>query len=147
MLALTRPTVATLTSVCATAALPLGLAAAPAQAATQKQTRAIANCQKATVEPTSYILACADANAGINKATYTWWTRATAHGAGIYYVNNCTPSCVSGHFRTYKVKVKLSNPKTCTGQKHKVFSTIKLIYGKKHPGSASTQALSLSCPV
>jgi hypothetical protein len=71
----------------------------------------ISSCTKATFEPNSYVFFCADAGAGLQKATYAWWTTKTAHGTGVYYHNDCTPNCAAGHvhhgqaeFTLYRVR-------------------------------------------
>ena len=89
-----------------TAALVAATGAIPASAATQ-QVKAISSCTAAKYQPTKYILACGDANAGMKNASYDWWTTKTAHGTATFYYNDCTPSCAAGHFHFVKAEFTL----------------------------------------
>lgn len=55
------------------------------------------------VEPKTFVLACADGNAYLDKMTWTSWTPALASAAGSLVENDCTPTCVAGHFHRYPV--------------------------------------------
>ena len=48
------------------------------------------------------VITCADAGIQLLQAQYQWWSRATAHGSGIYYFNDCTPSCAGGTFHSQR---------------------------------------------
>jgi hypothetical protein len=96
----------------ATAVVALATATSAHAAPSSSQTvKVISSCTKATFEPKSYVFFCADAGAGLQNAAYEWWTAKTAHGTGIYYHNDCTPDCASGHvhhgnaqFTLYRVR-------------------------------------------
>jgi hypothetical protein len=47
-------------------------------------------------EPSSYMLACGDGNAGLSGLTWSSWTATGASGSGEYGVNDCTPDCAHG---------------------------------------------------
>lgn len=85
----------------------VGAAAAPAT----QHVRVISSCTKATYQPKNYIFFCADGGAGLQNATYDWWTAKTAHGTGTYFFNDCKPSCAGGtthkraaEFTLYRVR-------------------------------------------
>jgi len=61
--------------------------------------------QKAMVEPETFILACADGNAYFDKLSWTSWTPGLASAKGILVENDCTPTCVAGHFHGYPALV------------------------------------------
>lgn len=63
-----------------------------------------------SVEPSSYVLACADGNGGLSGLTWSSWTAAGATGSGQDYENNCIPNCAGGTFQYTPVTVTLSGP-------------------------------------
>ena len=104
------PRTVTLAIAAATVALATGTAATAAPSA-GTTVKVISSCTKATFEPKSYVFFCADGGAGLQHASYTWWTDKTAHGTGTYYFNDCTPSCAGGtvhkqaaEFTLYRVR-------------------------------------------
>ncbi len=50
---------------------------------------------------------CGDGAAGLTGLHWTSWTSHLASGYGTYYLNDCTPTCVAGHFHTYRALVAL----------------------------------------
>jgi hypothetical protein len=50
---------------------------------------------------------CGDGAAGLTGLRWTSWTSHLASGYGTYYLNDCTPTCVGGHFHTYHALVAL----------------------------------------
>lgn len=107
-----RPAILAVASAAVTLMTATGAAAAPAApAAAAQHVRVIASCTKAAYQPSSYIFFCADGGAGLQHATYDWWTGRTAHGTGTYYFNDCKPSCAGGtvhkqaaEFTAYRVR-------------------------------------------
>jgi hypothetical protein len=105
------------------------------------------NCNKAQYKPKQLVISCGDANNLVKSLTWSSWTSSKATGKGANAVNDCTPSCVAGHFHSYPAAVTLSKPKSCPKVKgHKVFGEIKLVYVNKHPGSKKTYHSTLGCP-
>ena len=80
----------------ASAVVALAPATGAVAAPTTQHVRVISSCTKATYQPSSFIFFCADGGAGLQHATYDWWTTKTAHGSGTYYFNDCKPSCAGG---------------------------------------------------
>lgn len=60
------------------------------------------------VRPTSYVLACADANQLLQGLTWTTWSHTQALGRGTFVQNNCTPNCAAGRFVRYAATVRLA---------------------------------------
>jgi len=50
---------------------------------------------------------CGDGAAGLTGLHWTSWTSHLASGYGTYFLNDCTPTCVGGHFHTYPALVAL----------------------------------------
>ena len=57
------------------------------------------------VRPKTFIISCADDNIYLSHLDWTSWTPAIASAVGSLEMNSCSPSCVSGHFRSYPVLV------------------------------------------
>ena len=104
------------------------------------------NCTEAQYKPPKIVLACGDGSNYLAKLRWSSWTKTTAAASGTNQIDNCTPDCVSGHFKGYAVTVTLSKPVTCKQQPHKLFSHIVLTYPHQHPGRARTTSGRLRCP-
>lgn len=102
-----RTTIAALTVAAATATL---MPVTGASAATQ--VRVISSCTAAKYKPTSFVFFCADAGAGLQHASYDWWTAKTAHGTATYYYNDCTPYCAAGHVHRQQAEFTLFRVKS-----------------------------------
>ena len=50
---------------------------------------------------------CGDGAAGLTGLHWTSWTSHLASGYGTYFLNDCTPTCVGGHFHSYPALVTL----------------------------------------
>jgi hypothetical protein len=59
--------------------------------------------KKVGVKPRSLILSCADANSMLTALRWTDWGDATAYATGQITWNDCTPACVSGHWKARPV--------------------------------------------
>jgi len=67
---------------------------------------------KSVVKPSSYVLACADANTYFDAVHWTSWGRKSATATAIFVENNCDPTCAAGKFLKYPAKLALSQPKS-----------------------------------
>jgi hypothetical protein len=76
-------------------------------AAAAAPVRVIAACTHPVSKPRHYVITCADAGIQLRKAQYQWWSHNTAHGRGVYYFNDCTPSCAGGHFHAQRAAFTL----------------------------------------
>jgi len=93
-------------------ALGVGLTPALAGSAPGAGLPRVLDCAgKAVYEPSSYVLACADANTYFQSLHWSSWTAGTASASGTYVANDCQPSCAAGHFHKYPGTVRLSLPK------------------------------------
>jgi hypothetical protein len=50
---------------------------------------------------------CGDGAVGVTRLHWTSWNSHLASGYGIYFLNDCTPTCVGGHFHTYHALIAL----------------------------------------
>jgi hypothetical protein len=56
----------------------------------------VACFNKTQVRPGSYLLACGDGSAYLQRLNWTAWGSSSALASGTYLVNNCTPDCADG---------------------------------------------------
>ena len=83
--------------------------------------------QKSTSKPATYLLSCADANAGWTGMSWSNWGATSATGHGFLRQNDCKPNCVSGKFINYRATVTLS--KVITTKKYgRLFSRATFHY-------------------
>jgi hypothetical protein len=107
----------------------------------------VTNCTHAQFKPNTLLLACADGSTYLSRVKWSTWTGSSATGKATENENTCDPSCVNSHFERYAVTLKLSNPKGCHKQKHKVFNELQLTYTGKHTSQTpKTLKLTLGCP-
>jgi hypothetical protein len=83
-------------------------ATAPTGASAATPTRLLTCAEKLTSKPSTYLLSCADANAGWSDMAWSAWSASSASGHGVLGQNDCTPNCVSGKFIYYRATVTLS---------------------------------------
>jgi hypothetical protein len=125
-----------LASAVALSVLGLATAVAPAAVAAPKTPKPVlVDCiTKGAVEPTMFIITCADGNDALEHLTWSHWGAATASGKGTEFLNNCVPTCVGGTFHKFGVKIALSRVRPRPhhrGQRY--FTRMKLTYTKKVP--------------
>ncbi len=61
--------------------------------------------KKVGTKPNSYVLSCADANSMLASLHWLDWGDATAYATGTAKWNDCTPTCVAGHWKSEPVTV------------------------------------------
>lgn len=83
------------------------------------------------MEPTSVVLACADAGIIASKLVWTHWTSARAVATGVATVEDCTPSCVAGHTYAYPAELTLSKTRLLDGRL--LFTTAALRFTGRLP--------------
>lgn len=67
------------------------------------------NCEGAAeVEPSSYILTCADAGTVLKGMHWTSWQPGRATGYGTLAENDCTPNCAEGKIIDYSLSATLT---------------------------------------
>jgi hypothetical protein len=95
-------------SVAALVGSVIGMGGVATTAGATAPTHLLTCASKTTIEPTYYLLSCADANANMASMKWTKWGTASARGYGILRQNDCTPNCVSGKFINYLATVALT---------------------------------------
>ncbi len=97
--------------------LAVALAAAGVlAAAAEAGPRALPDCVgKLQVKPREVIFTCADAGFSAQKLTWIAWGGTTAVAVGQASVNDCTPTCVAGHFHTYRIVLLATGSQRCPG--------------------------------
>jgi hypothetical protein len=109
----------------ATTAAPRPPAAARATASVPLVINCLGHGQ---TRPHRYVLTCADGNDYLTGLQWTSWG-ATGYGSGTSVFNDCTPSCVSGHFHHFPVLVVLWRAKPWPGHPgERYFTRVTLIY-------------------
>ena len=70
---------------------------------------------KLQVKPKEVVFTCADAGFSAGKLTWIGWGGKTAAAVGTASVNDCTPTCVAGHFHTYRIVLLATGSQRCPG--------------------------------
>lgn len=65
-----------------------------------------------------------DGSLYVEGMRWTVWDDRRAAGAGIAHVNDCRPDCADGHYTTYRVAVRLTQPRELCGSRF--FTTIRV---------------------
>jgi hypothetical protein len=64
-----------------------------------------------SVKPSTYVVSCADANSEFTDLHWTDWGSQTAYATGEARWNDCTPTCVAGHWRSQPATVWAWDPR------------------------------------
>jgi hypothetical protein len=132
---------AVLTMACLVAPMIAGGAEGSSVAGAVGATRILTCTGKLLSKPTTYLLSCADANAGWTDMTWSSWTARRATGYGILRQNNCTPNCAGGKFVNYRATVTLSKV-VATEKYGELFSRAVFRYSVN--GKAKTETFGLA---
>jgi len=98
------------------------IAVTPSHAAT---TSYYNNCGAASqVKPKSITEYCADAGAGVITIKWSSWSSTSARGQGIFYMNDCTPTCVAGKIYRTRANVVLSGATLTHGKNYLLKVTV-----------------------
>jgi len=81
--------------------------AASTHAATTAPRFVLLGCDNRAEVAPSDISNCGDGAVGLTRLHWTSWTSHLASGYGTYFLNDCTPTCVGGHFHAYPALVAL----------------------------------------
>ncbi len=95
----------------------------------------VLNClSKEQVRPSSFILACADANDYLTHLRWKSWGTYLASGVGTQEENDCIPYCAAGHFHAYPVDVIFWGTTALTGSPGtQRYLTVTLLYPLARP--------------
>jgi hypothetical protein len=75
-----------------------------------------ANCESPSSEPAAFRVTCGDAGWTLTGLAWISWTSTSATAIGVLVYNDCTPSCVNGHFhRVPGTKIVLTDPRPSAG--------------------------------
>jgi hypothetical protein len=118
-------------------------AALNARASWYSESTVVLNCQnRAQVRPSSYVLACADANDYLTRLSWKSWGPGLASATGVQKENDCVPYCASGHFHSYPVDVVFWGSAAVRPGEQR-FTRVTLLYpgvrppAGHHPGPAT----------
>lgn len=142
-------TVSTAVTICAAAALvgAVGTASAapvPAPPAThsaqaQSGQPVLVDCLwHPRVHPGDFMIACGDGNSRLVSLNWSHWGPSSAEARGVNMVNDCTPYCAAGKFRSYPVIVRLDHP--MPWKKHpqmQHYTQMSLVYPQGRPDGFS----------
>ena len=77
---------------------------------------------------------CGDGAVGLTGLHWTSWTSHLASGYGTYFLNDCTPTCVGGHFHTYHALVALWGSSAVTGHpSERKYTQLTLVFTGTRP--------------
>jgi hypothetical protein len=77
---------------------------------------------------------CGDGAVGVTRLHWTSWTSHLASGYGTYFLNDCTPTCVGGHFHAYPALVTLWGSAAVKGHpSERKYTEMTLIFTGKRP--------------
>jgi hypothetical protein len=86
------------------------------------------------VRPSSFILACADANDYLTKLSWTSWGPYLASAVGTQEENDCIPYCAAGRFYAYPVDVVFWGRTAVTGEPGtQRYAEVTLLYPGARP--------------
>ena len=71
------------------------------------------DCVHNVFRPHSVTVACADENFRVTKIRWRSYGQSSARGRGAARIDTCDPDCVSGTFRTYRVRLRLTRVRQC----------------------------------
>jgi hypothetical protein len=108
--------------------------------------RVVGNCTKSQVQPSSIILACADANAALTKLRWTSFGGGSARATGSYTANDCTPNCAAGKFHSSPITLTLSGAKACPDG-HDDYRHASWKWSAGAPKGSIGTTFTLSCPL
>jgi hypothetical protein len=94
------------------------------------------------VRPSSFLLACADGNAAVDEARWSFWGTNEAIAKATVRQNDCVPSCAAGHFHTQTADLTLYAPRVWHG--NLVFTRLRVhLHGPLPPSNLKTYVVTL----
>ncbi|SEM06083.1 hypothetical protein [Streptacidiphilus jiangxiensis] len=103
---------------------------------------------KAQTKPATYVLACGDGNNYLTGLHWSTWSADAATGTGTDVANDCKPYCAAGHFHSFPVNVRLTEPVPWTGHPGQLrYTSLTLDFtGARPPGMSATVTWPLPKP-
>jgi hypothetical protein len=96
------------------------------------------------VEPSSIIVACADAGIGVQGLDWSSWTSTGASGSGQVWWNDCTPDCATGTINHYPASIALSDVEPSSDGA--AFSVLTVSYTGAEPEGKPVDTFHLELP-
>ena len=102
------------------------------------KTYAPKDCTKPVVKPARIVFTCADFGAYISKLHWGHWGGHRARGSGSFHEKDCTPSCASGHFKTYHADIRLRKVRVskCGGRRVRLYHQALVHFTGRKPADA-----------
>ena len=114
-----------------------GIATAATATPSQPSPTRLLGCHgtRAEIRPAYILVACGDANFYVNHVEWSRWTATTSLGAAIAHQNDCRPFCAAGHFRAYRVTIRLFRPEIC--RSGRLFTRFTYVFVNATPAGIS----------
>ena len=100
-------------------------------------------CLNHVERPTTFITACADAQAGVEQIKWQSWGGAAAYGSGSAFTNDCNPDCVAGGIHHSAAEIYASRLRRCGSRM--VYARVAIVVANSSTASKLTGAYSVSC--
>ncbi len=81
----------------------------------------------------SIVIACGDGNFYVTGLRWSRWDPLRADGVGAGHENDCTPTCVAGHFHVYPIALRLDRPRVCGARRAREFTRIAWTFTGRVP--------------
>lgn len=114
--------------VLAAAGTAAGLAASSGGPAGPRTTGLLTCAQKPVTRPTTFVLACADANALLTATQWSTWTGTGATGLTRFGLNLCTPSCAASSITYFPHSTVVASAPVDTPKHGRLFSHLVVTY-------------------
>lgn len=102
------------------------------------------DCVHNVFRPQSITVACADANFRVTNIRWRSYGQSSASGRGRARIDTCDPDCVSGTFRTYSVRVRLTRVRQC-GDVPQFTQLVVTFQGTPPPGFSRAERQRFQC--
>ena len=127
-------------------AVMLSQSAIASASAGSTRTSVTHDCFHVSVRPHAILFACGDGGYYARRLHWADWHVRSARGAGVFYLNDCTPNCAEGTFHRARGTIVLSRPRYCRGIDGRVFSRMTVRYERPLLGDMRTRDR-LYCPI
>lgn len=102
------------------------------------------NCEIPDQRPDLILLSCGSGGLGVSDIKWVAWSPRGATGTGIYYENQCEPSCADGSYLNVPVTITLRDLFPYKGKNMLVTLDIQAIGGREFPSGDTKKAYDLS---
>jgi hypothetical protein len=116
--------------------------AAPQVQAAAITSTAVYDCgNKPLVEPATFVFTC-DSSGYLTKLKWNSWNAVTATATGVFYTDNCKPSCANGKWTHQNVDVVLWRSEAVKGQPGKRgYTELTVLFPNHSTRSGNTETL------